>query len=98
MNIFDNGYLTNAAGGDLFNLFDWAGLLVGSPPGTGGLNTFTQGGVVGNVDLPVLSGSDFWDTSAFATHGIIVYVPEPGRMMLIFLGILGLGFRRRRAA
>ena len=97
VNIFSNGYnLSAAATGDLFNLFDWVGSLAGTAPGTGGANTFTAGGAVGNIDLPTLTGGQIWDTSAFATHGIIVVVPEPSRLLLLMVGLLGLFFRRRR--
>jgi hypothetical protein len=37
-----------------------------------------------------------WDLSAFASHGVVVMVPEPSRAMLLLLGLLSLVWRRRR--
>jgi autotransporter-associated beta strand protein len=83
--------------GDVFNLLDWQSVTMnGSFTGTNGLNFFTNGGVWGDLDLPTLTPQLFWDTSAFATYGVLVVVPEPSRMLLLMLGLLGLFFRRRR--
>jgi hypothetical protein len=73
---------------------DWTGLLSGSfNVGSG----FSTGGIHGDFDLPDISSTNFaWDTSAFRTHGVIVVVPEPSRLLLLFFGLLGLFFRRRR--
>ncbi|MDB6119491.1 MAG: hypothetical protein JWO08_3272, partial [Verrucomicrobiaceae bacterium] len=48
--------------------------------------------------LPDLSGTPglSWDVSRFTTSGSIVVVPEPGRVLLLCLGSLGLLMRRRR--
>ena len=79
--------------GQVFNLLDWGSFSSGLTLGTG----FSSGGVVGDLYLPDLSLSGFaWDTSAFATHGILVVVPEPSRAFFILLGLLGLMLRRRR--
>jgi hypothetical protein len=49
------------------------------------------------VNLPDLGLGRFWDISQLYTAGtIIVAVPEPGRLFLIILGFLALGWRRRR--
>ena len=91
-------------GGELFNLLDWFGL-VGTPFGTNHTTDFVVGGryqtgseslAVQDLDLPTLTGGLTWDTSLFATHGVVIVVPEPSRMMLLFFGLLGLFFRRRR--
>ncbi|MCP5559948.1 MAG: autotransporter-associated beta strand repeat-containing protein [Verrucomicrobiaceae bacterium] len=89
--------LTAWASGDKWKLFDWA--LVGTPTGT---FTNLTGGPIGNfADLPDLSTYDpslAWDVSDIYFGGTIsiVTVPEPGRMMLLFFGLMGLVLRRRR--
>ena len=90
--ILDNGYLTGAAQGDVFNLLDWVGSLGGLFATTGS----STGGVDGDLDLPTLSSGLAWDTTAFASHGVLVVVPEPGRLALLVFGLLGLCVRRRR--
>ena len=94
--IQDNGWLSGAAAGDLFNLFDWVSAMTGSfaMPGTG-----STGGAYGDVDLPTLSGTLAWDLSALSTYGIaavVNVVPEPSRALLLLLGVFGLLARRRR--
>lgn len=47
--------------------------------------------------LPALAGGLQWDVTRFQTEGrIYVVVPEPGRVMLVLLGCVALGVRRRR--
>ncbi|OYW76280.1 MAG: hypothetical protein B7Z37_09550 [Verrucomicrobia bacterium 12-59-8] len=93
VSIIDNGYLTGAQTGDVFNLLDWQGVMGGTFVTTG----FTQGGVLGDIDLPLLTSGLFWDTSAFASSGVLIVVPEPSRVLLLMLGLLSLlGLRRRR--
>jgi autotransporter-associated beta strand protein len=75
--------------GDVFNLMDWTTL---SYSGTNTSLTeanfdFTGAGFTGEFKF---------DTSAFATHGILVVVPEPSRALFLLLGLLGLMLRRRR--
>ena len=78
-----------------WRLFDWSGL-------TGGVSgTFDNLGdpaPFNYVNLPDLSSIGLaWDVSNLYTAGtIMVVVPEPGRMLLVFLGLMGLFFRRRR--
>ncbi|MCX6855571.1 MAG: autotransporter-associated beta strand repeat-containing protein [Verrucomicrobia bacterium] len=98
VSIFSNGLNTGSlAAGQIFNLVDWFGTF------SGGFNLgsgLTQGGIYGDFDLPDISMTSFnWDTSAFKSHGVIAVVgvvPEPSRAMLMLLGLLALGFRRRR--
>ncbi len=95
MSIFSNSLVTGSlTRGQIFNLIDWTGLLSGSfNVGSG----FSTGGIHGDFDLPDISSTNFaWDTSAFRTHGVIVVVPEPSRLLLLFVGLFGLFFRRRQ--
>ena len=63
------------------------GITTGAPPVTG----------FATVNLPSLSGALVWDTSALYTSGIIaIGVPEPSRLLLLMLGLLGFLSRRRR--
>ncbi|MCB1207669.1 MAG: autotransporter-associated beta strand repeat-containing protein [Verrucomicrobiales bacterium] len=92
--IGDPNGLTAWASGDKWRLFDWA--LAGTPTGT-----FTNlTGTVGNfTDLPDLSTYSLaWDVSDIYAGGTIsiVTVPEPGRMILVLFGLMGLVLRRRR--
>ena len=91
VDIIPAGYTGNT--GDVFNLLDWSGALNGSF-GTGA--NFSSGGSFGDLDLPTLASGLSFYTSAFTTYGIVVVVPEPGRMMLLLLGLVSLCLRRRR--
>jgi len=57
-----------------------------------------QGGGFENSDLylPSLSSGLQWNTSLFMSHGVLVVVPEPGRVMLLFFAFLFCLARRRR--
>ncbi|WP_397380167.1 autotransporter-associated beta strand repeat-containing protein [Prosthecobacter sp.] len=78
--------------GDSWQLIDWGGL---TP--TGKFANLTGNTSTDFIDLPTLSGGKFWDISNLYTSGIIVVaVPEPGRLLLLLLGVLALGWRRRR--
>jgi autotransporter-associated beta strand protein len=84
--------------GQVFNLLDWtslvstdfSGLDVGTNYRTGAADDLLQ------FDLPTLTGGLLWDISRFTTSGVIVVVPEPGRALLVLLGLLPLLLRRRR--
>jgi autotransporter-associated beta strand protein len=76
--------------GDVLNLMDWTSLYNSGGPING---TFDS---TADFDLPSLSSGLAWDTTRFVTTGAIAVVPEPSRLMLLFFGLLGLGFRRRR--
>lgn len=79
---------TGWSAGDAFKLFDWLGILAGTPPSSG--TAFSA------INLPALDGGKTWDTSQIFTTGQITITPEPGRALLLMLGLLGLAFRRRR--
>ena len=85
-------YTTSPVIGDVFNLMDWAGVMNFT-----GSNTSLS---AANFDFSgaIFSGDFAFDTSAFATHGILVVVPEPSRVLFLMLGLLGLMLRRRRMA
>jgi len=73
--------------GDAFQLFDWLGVLAGTPP---------TSGAFASINLPTLDAGKNWDTTQIFTSGIITIAPEPGRVLFLMLGVLGLAFRRRR--
>ncbi|MBX7211940.1 MAG: autotransporter-associated beta strand repeat-containing protein, partial [Verrucomicrobiaceae bacterium] len=78
------------AQGDAWKIFDWSGLSGTAPTvGSGGFAT---------LDLPILTGGQAWNTTQLYTTGVISIdaIPEPGRAMLLIVGLLGVGFRRRR--
>jgi len=92
--IGDPNALTAWADGDKWKLFDWA--LSGAPTGTFTNLTSTVGNF---TDLPDLSTYSLaWDVSDIYNGGTIsiTTIPEPGRMMLLFFGLMGLVLRRRR--
>lgn len=91
--------------GDTFILLDWSTVLdtsvsTASPFSTGtGYRSGANIGNEGNLDLPDLSSYGLgWDVQNFSGAGslTIVVVPEPGRMLLSFLGLALLALRRRR--
>lgn len=85
--------------GDVFNLIDWSSLTKNGFNVGGDAFNHRGGGLLGDLELPDLSLSGlYYDTSLFASYGIVVVVPEPGRMMLLLFGMTALfcGHRRRR--
>ncbi|MFZ4765611.1 MAG: autotransporter-associated beta strand repeat-containing protein, partial [Roseimicrobium sp.] len=79
--------------GDVFDLIDWGTLNLGSFD-KGGLQR--SGGLIGDLELPLLGATLTYDLSVFESHGIIVIVPEPSRLALLLMGTVVLAFRRRR--
>ncbi|WP_265595525.1 autotransporter-associated beta strand repeat-containing protein [Verrucomicrobium sp. BvORR106] len=81
--------------GDVFDLMDWVGTLNLDADASGG-----QGfNLLTDLELPTLADGMYWDTTLFASNGILVAVPEPGRAVLMMLGVVALfGRRRRRCA
>jgi hypothetical protein len=78
--------------GDSWKLIDWGGL---TPTGT--FANLSGSSSYDFIDLPTLGAGKFWDISNLYTTGVIVVaVPEPGRLLLLLLGVLALGWRRRR--
>lgn len=90
---YTNGYAP--AGGDLFNLLDW-GSLVNTTSFSTGPRLRTGGELGFDLVLPSLAPGQFWDTSLFLNYGTLVVVPEPGRVLLMMLGLMALFLRRRR--
>lgn len=86
--------------GDVYNLLDWYG--VSDWTGFDEGDRFRVGGETeSNLFLPDLSSFGEalrWDTGLFTSHGmlLVAIVPEPSRMMLVFLGFATLLMRRRR--
>lgn len=93
--------LGSAQNGQVFNLIDWQGVTsINGAFDTGGslLYDGSTNVIAGDLDLGALSAGLAWDVSAFAQYGILVVVavPEPSRALLLFCGLLGMLFRRRR--
>jgi fibronectin-binding autotransporter adhesin len=96
INVINNGYTPNA--GDIFNLFDWF-TISGAVNVGSNIRTGAEAGT--DLNLFTLGGDYRWDTSLFNSNGLLVVVapgliPEPGRMMLLLFGLLGIFLRRRR--
>lgn len=79
--------LTGFTANDQWKLFDWSNL---SAPITGTFASF---------DLPVLDSSLQWDVSQIYTTGVLLIaaVPEPSRVLLLFLSLAITAARRRRS-
>lgn len=96
LSVRPEGY--TATMGQVFNLLDWTSLVEADFTGFNVGTNFRDGASddVSQFDLPTLTGGLLWDVSRFTTSGVIVVVPEPGRALLLMLGMLLLGIRRRR--
>jgi len=81
--------------GEVFNLIDWGTV-------NGGSGAIVTGGFTTAADLSlevsaIMLANDWtWETSQFLTDGIIYVVPEPGRAILLLLGLGAFLARRRR--
>lgn len=78
--------------GHSFNLIDWAAVSGSAVSGIGaGLLSLSTAG---------FDPSWIWDTSAFASSGVIsiVLVPEPSRLILLLAGLVGVAWRSRTYA
>lgn len=78
---------------DKWQLIDWSNVLVGGNP-----NTAKFTGSLSLLDMPDLGEDLKWQLST-DLNGLyiqVVVVPEPGRLMLLFLGVACLSLRRRR--
>lgn len=84
--------------GQVFNLLDWTTLVKTDFTGFNVGSNFRDGASddLSQFDLPTLTGGLLWDVSRFTSSGVIVVVPEPGRALLLMLGVVLLGLRRRR--
>ncbi|CAN5667748.1 hypothetical protein BH11VER1_BH11VER1_17180 [soil metagenome] len=77
-----------------WDLIDWTAL---APTGTFSNVTAAQGNFAGIVDISSLNLQ--WDFTKLYTLGqisVVASVPEPGRMLLLFVGLAALVSRRRR--
>jgi autotransporter-associated beta strand protein len=96
------GFTANV--GDIFNLLDWLSMAnIAGGFDTGVFNIYDGSGnvVAGDLDLPTLGAGLSWDVSAFSKYGVLAVagvVPEPGRAVLLLLGLASLIMRRRRSA
>lgn len=88
-----SGYVPSS--GDVFNLLDWT-TLTNTTSFTAGPRVRSGGETNYDLLLPALGSGQFWDTSLFLSHGTLVVIPEPGRALLMLLGLMALAFRRRR--
>lgn len=83
--------------GDVFNLLDWSSL---NPDGdgAGGLGAFTLADLdLGDANALLAAHGWYLETDRFLSHGLLyVVAPEPGRALLLLLGLGGLLLRRRR--
>jgi autotransporter-associated beta strand protein len=95
--------------GMFFDLFDIGGDSSELALALSGLDDVTMGGPIylaggGILNLPWLSSNaqaDSWshfvyDLSLFQSHGIIILVPEPSRVLLVLFALVPLALRRRR--
>jgi autotransporter-associated beta strand protein len=86
--------------GQIFKLLDWSSTIGNSFSENLG-SSYRDGSSDSSfdLDLPDISGSGLaWDTSFFASHGIltVIVIPEPSRAMLLVIGFAMVCLRRRR--
>ncbi len=87
--------------GQIFNLVDWASVITPTMASaftvTGQRDGLADNGTQFDLpDLNTLVSGLYWDTTYFASNGIIVVVPEPSRALLILLAAGFTLLRRRR--
>ena len=95
MQVLGNGF--SAQIGQIFNLIDWSEVISENFTGFDVGTNYRDGAGddADPFDLPTLGAGLYWDVSQFTTSGIIVVVPEPGRALLLMLGLATLISRRR---
>lgn len=76
--------------GDVFNLLDWATTSGALLPNAFNVNTDL---VLETSAAMTLNGWS-WDRSQFLSSGVVYVVPEPGRMLLLTVGLFGWLIRR----
>lgn len=92
--VLPNG--TTFANGQIFNLVDWQTAFNVSSNLGSNYRTGAEDDAL-DLNLPDLTGTGYsWDTSFFASNGIIVVVPEPSRMLLFIAALTAAALRRRR--
>jgi hypothetical protein len=89
-----NGYTPSL--GDAFDLLDWGTLSLGTFAVGPAIRTGADNALY-DLKLPDLTSLGYnFDTSLFATNGIVVVVPEPSRIILLMAGLAACLLRRRR--
>ncbi|MEN3943578.1 autotransporter-associated beta strand repeat-containing protein [Prosthecobacter sp. SYSU 5D2] len=83
--------------GDVFNFLDWSSLAGLTNNGFDAGPRYQTGIETGHdLTLFTLTPGLQWDTSLFLSNGVLVVVPEPSRMLLLFIALAACTFRRRR--
>ena len=77
--------ISSWAVGDSWKLIDWGTVILADR--TVAFDTFV---------MPTLTGGLVWDTSQLGQTGYIAIAPEPGRMLLLMVGLVMLGLKRKR--
>lgn len=83
--------------GDVFNLLDW-GTVSGGDAAISAAGFDPVADLHLEVSAAMLANGWFWNTDQFLSHGVVFVVPEPGRVLLIAVGLLALLARRRGRA
>lgn len=84
--------------GQIFKLLDWTDMGGSSfSPNLGDTYRTGANDSASDLDLPDISSYGLaWDVSLFASHGILVITPEPGKSTLLLGGMILMAMRRRR--
>lgn len=97
--VWENGYQPQY--GHAFDILDWttlnSDLSLFNYGTTGRVGGAAESGLY-DLHLPALTGTPFfYNLDYFASHGVIVIVPEPNRSVLLLVGaLLMLGYRKRK--